>query len=94
VLGTETSVSIATVDRSEIGGGFGNKRSRGITTCTETSVPAADGSIKVRWGKDLVWKRKEVITTSTEHRNLCYSRIWLHRGNMGERIWYGSGGEW
>jgi hypothetical protein len=32
----------------------------------------------------LVWNRKEVITTSTENRNLCYSPRWLHRGNMGK----------
>jgi hypothetical protein len=57
-----------------------------ITTSTKhkTSVTAADGSIEVTWGKDLVWNRKEVTKTSTEHRNLCYSSRWLHRGNMGK----------
>ncbi len=32
-----------------------------------------------------------MVTTSIEHRHLCYSRRWLHRGNMGKE-WYGTGG--
>jgi hypothetical protein len=60
---TETSVSIATVDRSEIGGGFGIKQRRGVTTFNM-------------------------------HRNLYYSRRWLHiEVTWGKRIWYATEGE-
>jgi hypothetical protein len=78
-----------------MGKGFGMEKqgsdiSLYLVPSTETSVTAADGSIQVTWGKNLVWKRRGLITTSREHRHLCYSRrCMFHTGKM----WKGFGME-